>query len=248
MEQALARVWREGQKKVCYIYRLFAAGTIEEKMLQRQMSKDGLASSLVTETGDDSEVQLKNSFSMKELKDLMTLQESASTTHDSLRCPRCYPDLEREPLEDITDGARDLAARMAALPPPAKGFVEQSADFDENDMVTWGHHFEVSTVPDECLVTAAQPAKAGDRALISFAMHCHVEFTAEQIAEMERAELGVAKAREKENLAEVTAAERKAKRAKLERQKAQLEAGQEVESEDDADDPDYEEEDDEDDE
>ena len=110
----------------------------------------------------------------------------------------------------------------------------------------WGHHFEFATVPDDCLVAAAQPPKAGDRALISFAMHCHVEFTAEQIAEMERAELGVAKAREKENLAEVTAAERKAKRAKLERQKAQLEAGQEVDSDEDGDHSAYEEEDDED--
>ena len=34
--QALARVWRSGQKKVCYMYRFFAAGSVEEKIFQRQ--------------------------------------------------------------------------------------------------------------------------------------------------------------------------------------------------------------------
>lgn len=32
--KALARVWRDGQKKTCYIYRLFSTGTIEEKIYQ----------------------------------------------------------------------------------------------------------------------------------------------------------------------------------------------------------------------
>ena len=42
-QQALARVWRSGQKKVCYIYRFFGAGTVEEKTYERQLSKEGLA-------------------------------------------------------------------------------------------------------------------------------------------------------------------------------------------------------------
>jgi SNF2 family DNA or RNA helicase len=33
--QALARVWRDGQKKMCFIYRFIATGTIEEKIFQR---------------------------------------------------------------------------------------------------------------------------------------------------------------------------------------------------------------------
>ena len=36
-QQAMARVWREGQKKAVAIYRLLTAGTIEEKILQRQV-------------------------------------------------------------------------------------------------------------------------------------------------------------------------------------------------------------------
>lgn len=33
-KQALARIWRDGQPKTCYIYRLFTTGTIEEKIFQ----------------------------------------------------------------------------------------------------------------------------------------------------------------------------------------------------------------------
>lgn len=35
----MARVWRDGQKKEVWIYRLLTAGTIEEKIFQRQMVK-----------------------------------------------------------------------------------------------------------------------------------------------------------------------------------------------------------------
>lgn len=34
-QQALARVWRDGQKKSCFVYRFIATGSIEEKILQR---------------------------------------------------------------------------------------------------------------------------------------------------------------------------------------------------------------------
>jgi DNA repair and recombination RAD54-like protein len=35
-------VWRDGQKKRCYVYRFVATGSIEEKIYQRQLSKEGL--------------------------------------------------------------------------------------------------------------------------------------------------------------------------------------------------------------
>ena len=36
-QQAMARVWRDGQKKNVTIYRLLTTGTIEEKIFQRQV-------------------------------------------------------------------------------------------------------------------------------------------------------------------------------------------------------------------
>jgi DNA repair and recombination RAD54-like protein len=44
---AQARVWRDGQKRRCYVYRFLTTGTIEEKVFQRQLSKEGLQSIVV---------------------------------------------------------------------------------------------------------------------------------------------------------------------------------------------------------
>jgi hypothetical protein len=35
--QAMARIWRDGQKRACHVWRLLSAGTIEEKIYQRQV-------------------------------------------------------------------------------------------------------------------------------------------------------------------------------------------------------------------
>ena len=42
-KQAAARVWRDGQKKQVYLYRMLCAGSIEEKVFERQLSKEGLS-------------------------------------------------------------------------------------------------------------------------------------------------------------------------------------------------------------
>ena len=47
--QAMARVWRQGQKKKVFIYRLFSTGTIEEKMFQRQLFKSGVSQVVVSQ-------------------------------------------------------------------------------------------------------------------------------------------------------------------------------------------------------
>ncbi|XP_072430600.1 DNA repair and recombination protein RAD54-like isoform X2 [Chiloscyllium punctatum] len=84
-EQAMARIWRDGQKKICYIYRLLSTGTIEEKIFQRQTHKKALSSCVV-----DEEQDVERHFSLGELKELFTLNETtASDTHDRLKCRRC---------------------------------------------------------------------------------------------------------------------------------------------------------------
>lgn len=39
-KQAAARCWRDGQKKRCFTYRFVTTGTVEEKIYQRQLSKE----------------------------------------------------------------------------------------------------------------------------------------------------------------------------------------------------------------
>ena len=38
--QVMGRIWRGGQQKQCTIYRLVCAGTLEEKIYQRQIQKN----------------------------------------------------------------------------------------------------------------------------------------------------------------------------------------------------------------
>lgn len=104
-EQAMARVWRDGQKKTCYIYRLLSAGTIEEKIFQRQSHKKALSSCVV-----DEEQDVERHFSLGELKELFTLDEtSLSDTHDRLRCRRCVNNHQVWPPPDGSDCTSDLA-------------------------------------------------------------------------------------------------------------------------------------------
>ncbi|XP_055780893.1 DNA repair and recombination protein RAD54B-like [Salvelinus fontinalis] len=80
--QAMARVWRDGQKKTVHIYRLLTAGTIEERIFQRQVSKQGLSGTVVDlEKGAE-----HTSFSSNELRDLFSLTDTPCLTHDLLDC------------------------------------------------------------------------------------------------------------------------------------------------------------------
>ncbi|CAL0318925.1 unnamed protein product [Lupinus luteus] len=70
-KQDAARVWRDGQKKRVHVYRFLTAGTIEEKVYQRQMSKKGL--------------QKGNLLSKEDLRDLFTFHESVkSEIHEKM--------------------------------------------------------------------------------------------------------------------------------------------------------------------
>uniref|UniRef100_A0A8C7XGL5 RAD54 homolog B n=1 Tax=Oryzias sinensis TaxID=183150 RepID=A0A8C7XGL5_9TELE len=80
--QAMARVWRDGQKKTVHIYRLLTAGTIEERIYQRQVSKQGLSGTVV-DMGKGAE---HTSFSSSELRDLFSLTGTPCLTHDLLNC------------------------------------------------------------------------------------------------------------------------------------------------------------------
>ncbi|XP_055497521.1 DNA repair and recombination protein RAD54-like isoform X2 [Leucoraja erinacea] len=104
-EQAMARIWRDGQKKTCYIYRLLSTGTIEEKIFQRQTHKKALSSCVV-----DEEQDVERHFSLGELKELFTLNEStASDTHDRLKCHRCVNGHQVRPPPEDSDCTSDLS-------------------------------------------------------------------------------------------------------------------------------------------
>lgn len=84
----------------CYVYRFLTSGTIEEKVFQRQMSKEGLQSIVV----DDK--MTVNAQSAEDLRNIFQLDDTDSSTHDSLKCKRC---------SDETDGCAEKDAREDAL-------------------------------------------------------------------------------------------------------------------------------------
>ncbi|XP_002130103.2 DNA repair and recombination protein RAD54-like isoform X1 [Ciona intestinalis] len=105
-EQAMARVWRDGQKKPCFIYRLLGTGTIEEKIFQRQAHKKALSSCVV-----DQEEDVARHFSRDQLRDLFSpLRQDGtqSDTHDSLRCTRCVNRIQVRPPPPDADCNSDL--------------------------------------------------------------------------------------------------------------------------------------------
>ncbi|KAJ3185319.1 DNA-dependent ATPase protein rad54 [Gaertneriomyces sp. JEL0708] len=101
--QALARVWRDGQKKTCFIYRFIATGSIEEKIFQRQAHKQSLSSCVV-----DAEEDVERHFSLESLRQLFILNENTMCdTHDTFRCKRCVKGMQviRPPENEISAGA-----------------------------------------------------------------------------------------------------------------------------------------------
>ncbi|KAI8350196.1 SNF2 family N-terminal domain protein [Mortierella sp. GBAus27b] len=85
-QQALARVWRDGQKKDCFVYRFIATGSIEEKIFQRQSHKQSLSSCVVDEDQD-----VERHFSQENLRQLFLLNETTECcdTHETFKCKRC---------------------------------------------------------------------------------------------------------------------------------------------------------------
>eukprot|EP00794_Sanderia_malayensis_P007792 gene7792-8638_t len=117
-DQAMARVWRDGQKKQVFIYRLISTGTIEEKILQRQAHKKALSSCVV-----DEEEDVERHFSLSELRDLFNYNEATiSDTHDRFKCRRCVNNIEARPPPDEADCTNNLTLWSHCA--SAKGLVD----------------------------------------------------------------------------------------------------------------------------
>ncbi|KAL5967614.1 DNA repair and recombination protein RAD54B, partial [Taenia solium] len=84
LRKALARVWREGQKRRVHLIRLITADGLEERILQRQIAK----SSLVTTAMSSLASATSDSLSLGELKELFQPPSSDSVcwTHDLMGC------------------------------------------------------------------------------------------------------------------------------------------------------------------
>ena len=71
--QARERAWRFGQKKEVVVYRLITAGTVEEKIYQRQIFKTALSNRVLQDP------RQKRLFSQRDLRDLFTLKHDSGS-------------------------------------------------------------------------------------------------------------------------------------------------------------------------
>ncbi|XP_043710018.1 protein CHROMATIN REMODELING 25 [Telopea speciosissima] len=183
-KQAAARVWRDGQKKRVYIYRFLSTGTIEEKVYQRQMSKEGLQKVIQQEQMDDGLKAQGNFLSTEDLRDLFAFHHNVrSEIHEKMNCIRCrrhdlgaddYPENANE-VEDSSNSttkccesdqmASDIGgfAEFAGCLRKLKDSEKQIGTPLEEDLGSWGHHFHSTSVPD-----AIFQASAGDEVTFVF--------------------------------------------------------------------------------
>ena len=131
-KQAAARVWRDGQTKRCFVYRFLTTGSIEEKVYQRQLSKEGLTGVLGGSASD-------SGISTEELKDLFRLrhfecENTPSDTHDTLDCACLRSmlqtseeiDAQRNELQAKLQQQNEAAQRVAAE--AARAAAEENGD------------------------------------------------------------------------------------------------------------------------
>ncbi|KAM5549273.1 hypothetical protein ABKV19_000607 [Rosa sericea] len=176
-KQAAARVWRDGQKKRVYIYRFLSTGTIEEKVYQRQMSKEGLQKVIQKEQADSPMAQ--GNLSIEDLRDLFTFHENArSDVHEKMNCNRCqtYHDTPQSTAEGDINQSTYKSSESAPEISDIGGFAEITGCLQklkssekqigtplEEDLSNWGHHFFSTSVPDAIL-----QASAGDEVTFVF--------------------------------------------------------------------------------
>jgi DNA repair and recombination protein RAD54B len=140
--QAMARIHRDGQKRPCVIYRLLLAGGLDEKIWQRQITKVGLASSVMDGNGKGGG---SSSFSREELKDLFRLDEaSVCQTHDLIGCecggrgvvrpvdmagidtPRVVDSEEEDDEDDLPEVGTLIKASLVSIADQERRIVEKA--------------------------------------------------------------------------------------------------------------------------
>ncbi|KAG8441820.1 hypothetical protein GDO86_010846 [Hymenochirus boettgeri] len=132
--QAMARVWRDGQKRSVHIYRLLTTGSLEEKIYQRQISKQGLSGTVVDLTKKSEHIR----FSVDELRNLFTLHEGSDcVTHDLLEC-------DCNSTKDHSDipSQKSFKSRSCQLGLDHKGF---NKNISMSELMQWKH----LSVPDD---------------------------------------------------------------------------------------------------
>lgn len=123
--QAMARVHRDGQRREVQIYRLLTAGCIDERIFQRQLTKQGLADSVLDQKAT------AQSFTQAELRDLFSLDHSLALSSESC--------LTHDLMGCTCSGNGEVPAEAQDSPSDDE---DSDAEFPELDQLMTGREYE----------------------------------------------------------------------------------------------------------
>ncbi|XP_053361404.1 transcriptional regulator ATRX isoform X2 [Clarias gariepinus] len=100
--QSIFRVYRFGQVKTVYVYRFLAQGTMEEKIYDRQVTKQSLSFRVVDQQ------QIERHFTMNELTELYTFEPDQLDDPSEKKSKRSTPMLPKDPfLAELLQNFKD---------------------------------------------------------------------------------------------------------------------------------------------
>jgi DNA repair and recombination protein RAD54 and RAD54-like protein len=142
--QAMGRVFRQGQKKQSFIYRMFTSGTVEEIICQRQIQKGGLVSMTVDADNQydgcksKSAQSTQSKFSAEEIRDCFTLKEGCDSDTKRKVGSKWHDYNDKDDL--VQQGCVDPVLLEVAAKDPSKATLsyvhvvtEEDADIDDGE-------------------------------------------------------------------------------------------------------------------
>lgn len=153
-KQAAARVWRDGQRKRVFEYRFLTTGSIEEKVFQRQLSKESLQQAIGQGGGGGGSGE--SMFSRDELRKLFALrQDTLSDTYEQVVLAKrrgAAPDEaevsgsdsdDEDVVVEVPGVGKGGQAQERVAPTPV--FKSQDGKPAQEELEKWGHHPTVDT-------------------------------------------------------------------------------------------------------
>ncbi|XP_072520399.1 transcriptional regulator ATRX isoform X2 [Salminus brasiliensis] len=116
--QSIFRVYRFGQMKTVFVYRFLAQGTMEEKIYDRQVTKQSLSYRVVDQQ------QIERHFTMNELTELYTFEPDQLDDPSEKKSKRATPMLPKDPV---------LAELLHSLKDQIVGYHEHDSLLDHKE-------------------------------------------------------------------------------------------------------------------